>query len=99
MVLPDQIIKYPIKIPNRLRIISSTSKLPSLVKNWKISTNRINQNPINKAFTREVALWEIIGNKKPNGIKGIIFPRRLNIAQPSEKWFSCTPILLNGIKL
>jgi len=92
-------MEYPIIQPSKLRKMSSTSKKPNIVINWKVSI------PIIQITKRKIALNEFlyflkfIGIKKPIGIKQMILTKMLIKAEELNILSKYGEIVLNGTKL
>ena len=72
---------YPNSPPTVLRKISSTSKAPTFKTSWAVSISMLKTIVSNVTLTKLFTIFslDILGNKKPNGIKNATFPARFII--------------------
>lgn len=85
----------PITAPTVFSIISSTSKLPSLLKSWRTSREKIPMTNAKKNKKKFDNFGKRMGSTTPNGIKTPILPAILMIQMCKGKMIVIRKIIFN----
>ena len=88
-------IIWPATPPIVLSRISSTSKLPTFVRSWNVSTHKLNPK-LQNSVAKQLRYLLAIGKKNPNGINIITFPNRfVNMAKNPNWCRYCQNLLIS----